>query len=232
MSIDLDPLNNDTRRSKIVTSLRNLIVSGAVSAGQKLTEQALANRLGVSRAPVREAIRELVDSGLLVSVPYRGIFVREFTGRDLEELYSMRAALEKFAFREIWDRRTPEALRDLARRNEALNRLAGPGEAESPEAAHRIIELELELHSWCYELSDHRLLQQAWHRIMPNLQFYFVLHHRAHQQGVKRANSHDDYVALASGDDLEAMITHLDSHLRFGLERTLGFLDSRGPPGP
>ncbi|MFV2051246.1 GntR family transcriptional regulator [Aliiroseovarius sp. YM-037] len=221
MAVTLDPLVDETRRGQIVRQLRGLIVSGAVPAGQRLTEQGLADQLGVSRAPLREAIGELVDCGLLVSQPYRGITVRNFTRRDLEELYSMRTALEKFAFRTCWDKRTPEALNDLRNRNEAVQ--SHPLDGDSP--LHGI-ELELELHSWCYELSDHTLLQQAWRRIVPNLQFYFALNERAHQPAGMPQNPHDTYVELACGDDLNEMLAHLDTHLRQGLARTLSYIDT------
>ena len=88
MVMQVDPIGATTRRSQIVHSLRQLIVSGAVPEGQRLMEQNLAEKLGVSRAPLREALRELVDCGLLVSQPYRGIRLRSFSARDLTELYT------------------------------------------------------------------------------------------------------------------------------------------------
>jgi DNA-binding GntR family transcriptional regulator len=217
----LSPLTEDTRRDHIVRSIRALIVSGAVPAGERLTETDLATQLGVSRAPLREAIRALVGSGLVVSQPYRGLFVRGYSHRDLEELYSLRTTLEKMAFREAWGRRTPAALADLDARHDALvaATVAGDDAAEA-------IELELVLHGWCYGLSGHRLLQEAWARLRPNLQFYFMLHQRAHARPGPRCDAHETYVNLARGADLDAMLDHLDAHMRQGLERTLGCIDA------
>lgn len=217
----LERITENTRRDMIADRLREMIVSGDVAAGARLTEVDLSEQLGVSRASLREAARELVECGLLVSVPYRGLFVRSFTRRDLEELYSFRTTLEKFAFRECWDRRSDVALDDLRRRNDDL--------AETVEAGNdpaRAIELELALHNWCYELSDHRLLQEAWTRLRPNLQFYFTLHQRAHQRPGPLKTAHAVYVECACGDDLALMLDHIDAHMRQGLERTLGFLTS------
>ena len=226
MSMDLPPLSEETRRSQIVRSLRRLIVSGSVEEGQRLTEQDLADRLGVSRAPLREAMQELVDSGLLISRPYKGISVRTFTIQDIKELYSMRFVLEKFAFRECWDKRTAGARDDLRQRNEWL--LDCHTKENDPLVG---IQLELCIHSWCYEVSSNRLLQQFWHKMLPNIQLYFALNERAHQPGGLTHNPHDAYVALALGDDLDAMIDHLDAHLRQGLERTLKFIDSGSKGG-
>ena len=217
----LKPVEDATRRGQIVRTLRDLIVSGQLAPGARLTETDLATRLGVSRAPLREAIRELVDSGLAVSAPYKGLFVRSVTRRDLEELYSLRTVLEQFAFRECWDRRDDAACDELRRRNDDLARAIT--EAEDPILA---IELELTLHSWCYELAEHALLLQTWERMKPNLQFYFTLHQKAHGRKGPLREAHEIYVERACGDDLDAMLRHLEDHMRQGLETTLGFIDS------
>lgn len=213
---NLQPVGNETRRGRIVRGLRELIVNGNVSPGQRLTENELASRLGVSRAPLREAIRELVESGLVESVPYKGLFVRRVTRRDLEELYSLRTALEQFAFKRCWPRRTEEALADLRDRHAALVETVAGG--DDPEQA---IEAELILHSWCYELADHGLLQKSWQQMKPNLQFYFILHQKAHDRPGPLREAHDIYVECATGDSLDAMLNHLETHMRQGLETTM-----------
>ncbi len=223
MIMDVQPVGDATRREMIVRNLRNLILSGSVPAGQKLVEQDLAQRLGVSRAPLREAMRELVECGLLISRPYRGIRLRSFTRRDLTELYSMRLELEKFAFRECWNNRSDAALADLRARNEALRR--NPARGTDP---LKEIRQELALHNWCYELSGHRLLMETWQRMRPNIQLYFSLHIRANDSDPSFVNPHDDYVCLAAGDDLKAMLAHLDRHMQGGLSRTLKLIES-GP---
>lgn len=219
MLVGLRPVDDQTRRGQIVRRLRDLIVSGAVLPGQRLTETELAAQLGVSRAPLREAIRELVDSGLLVSVPYKGLSVRSVTRRDLEELYSLRTVLEQFAFRQCWDRRDDAACDDLKRRNTDLARVVTAG--EDPILA---IELELKLHAWCFELAGHRLLRESWERMKPNLQFYFTLHQKAHGRTGPLREAHDVYVRCACGDDLDAMLAHLEAHMRQGLETTKSFI--------
>lgn len=221
----LSPLDEDTRREKIVRAVRDLIVSGQVAPGARLTETQLAAQLGVSRGPLREAIRDLVESGLVISLPYKGLFVRAFSRRDLEELYSFRTTLEKMAFRECWNKRDAEARRSLRERHDALIRA---GSSDRPD---QTIELELALHSWCYELADHSLLSKAWHRLRPNLQFYFALHQQLADAACQRHEIHETYLACALGDDLEAMLTHIEAHMRQGLERTLGTMSPAHPKG-
>jgi len=212
------PLEDQTRRGQIVRNLRDLVISAQLPPGTRLTETELATQLQVSRAPLREAIRELVDIGLLQSIPYKGLFVRTVTQKDLEELYSLRTTLEKFAFELCWDKRTPAKRKELENRHSALITAI---EADDPLHA---IEQELKLHSWCYELSDHHLLQAEWGRLLPNLQFYFTLHQKAHSRSGPSIKSHNTYVSLACGDDLEALLSHLDEHMQQGLQKTLNFI--------
>lgn len=215
----LKPVGDPTLRGQAVDRLKGLIVSGQLPAGERLTENRLSEALGISRGPLREAIRDLVELGLLVSEPYKGLFVRSVTRQDLEEIYSLRTALEKLAFQQCWPLRSPEALADLRARHAALT--AHIDMAQNPFGA---IERELELHSWCYELSGHRLLMKSWQRLRPNLQFYFVMHQQAHGRHGPKRDAHDIYLALAAGNDLGAMLAHLDDHMRQGLARTMSFI--------
>ena len=218
----LTPLEDRTRRGQIVRKLSDLIIAGDLEPGQKLTETGLATVLGVSRAPLREAIRELVETGLIEAVPYKGMCVRTITQRNLKELYSLRTTLEQFAFRQLWHKRTPAACDDLCQRNERL--IAAIENRESLAA----IELELALHSWCYELSDHTLLQSEWNRMKKHLKFYFSLHQKAHNRKGPLRESHDTYVACACGEPLQAMIDHLEDHMRQGLAQTLTLIETVG----
>lgn len=214
--LSLVPVIDETRRGQIVRKLRQLIVGGHVMPGERLTESQLATKLGVSRAPLREAVRELVEFGLLESIPYKGLFVRRVTRTDLNELYSLRTMLEKFAFQQCWDKRNPANLEDLHERHEAL-----VAESEQGQDRERAIILELDLHSWCYEVSGHKLLQKSWEQMKPNLQFYFTLHQKAHNRPGPLREAHLEYVKQASGNNLDEMLSHLEDHMRQGLEVTM-----------
>lgn len=76
-----------------------LISSGRYPAGSRLDEQQIAEELGVSRTPLREAISKLVNDGLVANRPYRGNFVRQFTAKGVVDLYEVRKGLELMAVR-------------------------------------------------------------------------------------------------------------------------------------
>ena len=79
--------------------LRDEILDGRLPAGSRLVETELAERFGVSRGPIRDALTELARGGLAVDLPRRGTFVSSLTGEDLEEVYVIRRAIEEAAVR-------------------------------------------------------------------------------------------------------------------------------------
>lgn len=98
---------------RVTRRLRDEIVDGTRLPGSRLVERDLAAELGVSRVPVRDALRALVAEGLVVARPRTWAVVREFTASDVADLMEVRAAFEPLAFRLAAHRRTPEGLRRL-----------------------------------------------------------------------------------------------------------------------
>ena len=98
--IPVPPLeNHQSLRERIVARLRRAIIAGTLPAKTRLVEPELARRLGVSRTPLREAIRQLEAEGLLTTLPRVGTFVTEASPRDVEETYAIRGVLEGLAAR-------------------------------------------------------------------------------------------------------------------------------------
>lgn len=93
--IDSDALK--TREELVADAIRLSILRGAFSPGEKLDQQQLAKQLGVSRSPVREALRTLSAEGLVTTIPNRSAVVTERTLQELEELYFIRGVLEGVA---------------------------------------------------------------------------------------------------------------------------------------
>jgi DNA-binding GntR family transcriptional regulator len=93
-------------RDQVREEIRNRITDGAVTPGTKLVERELAAELGVSRIPVREALRMLETEGFVQVVPRKGVVVRELSREDVEELFDVRQALEVLACRRAAERAT------------------------------------------------------------------------------------------------------------------------------
>jgi DNA-binding GntR family transcriptional regulator len=95
------PIPRATLASIVTERLRTAIVNGSLKAGSQLSEVELATSFGVSRGPVREALQRLVQEGLLLSEPHRGVFIPVLTDDDVRDIYLAREALESAAIRSI-----------------------------------------------------------------------------------------------------------------------------------
>src|SRR3982751_6484164 len=122
MSTDdlLQPIPKSTLRAHVAERLRTAILAGDIAPGAPLVETALSQRFDVSRGPLREALRQLIEEGLVVTVPYTGTHVAPLSVEDIHEIYSLRTALETFAFEQVWERRDDRFRAELVRRNDAL----------------------------------------------------------------------------------------------------------------
>ena len=132
------------------------VLNGDLKPGDRIVESSLARQLGVSQAPVREAIRDLVLLGFLQSEPYKGTSVRSFTYEELWETYTVRAALESLAARLAATHLT----------DEGADRLQGILDEMMEAAAHhdrdRLILLDNRFHETILEISGNRTLYQLW----------------------------------------------------------------------
>ena len=88
-------------RDIVFQTLRNAIITGELQPGERLMETQLGEKLGVSRTPIREAIRKLELEGLVVMVPRKGAQVAQFTEKDIQDVLEVRAALEALAVQNI-----------------------------------------------------------------------------------------------------------------------------------
>ena len=95
------PINRSTLSGQVTERLRADIISGVYQPGEQLNEALIARQFGISRGPLREAMQRLIQDGLLLSMPHRGVFVPELTDEDLTDIYFAREAIETAALRRI-----------------------------------------------------------------------------------------------------------------------------------
>lgn len=150
----LGPIEQTPLRVQIAEILRAAIVTGRLRPGTPLVETALADQLSVSRAPVREAIQDLENDGLVETVAYRGKRVKPLTVREVSETCDMRLRFEVMAVRRILERGTEvERLWEPCR---VMEKAAAADDRESLVAADEVF------HRTLIQLSDHLLLTQLW----------------------------------------------------------------------
>lgn len=100
-------------RDVVFNTLREAILKGELKPGERLMELQLAERMGVSRTPIREAIRMLEQEGLAVTIPRKGAEVARMTEKDMEDVLEIRAALDELAVQLACDEITEEQVKNL-----------------------------------------------------------------------------------------------------------------------
>lgn len=147
------PIERRNLGSDVYRILRDRILKRELHAGEKLSDLQLSTELGVSRTPIREALHQLVQDGVVVAEPNRGFFVATFSRTDLEEIFDLRLALESFAMRKAAQQDRTEAYQELLRETDTVTDLIAraTNEAESHVATEAFLTADRNFHSWIVE---------------------------------------------------------------------------------
>ncbi len=154
-------------RDVVFETLRDAIITQVLKPGERLMEIQLADEMGVSRTPVREAIRKLELEGLVVMVPRKGAYVAGVSMKDIHEVYEVRAALEMLAVTLAAERITDEELDALERQ------VLRESEAESDQDEHaldNIIYIDSSFHDIIYQAAHNQRLVQFVNILQEQLQ--------------------------------------------------------------
>jgi len=208
--------------------IRSLLIAGDFEPGARLREEDLAERTGVSRTPVREALRRLANEGFVEFQPRRGVQVISWTEQDLDELFGVRALLESYAARQAAERATAEHIEAMGRLCDRMDALAEqtyavgdvtPGEesrlpAEVQEVYHLIAELNNEFHETVLTAAGNAHLRSLMGGLisMPLVQRTFM---RYSGERLARSMSHHRELvdAIRSGDGSWASSV-MNAHVR------------------
>jgi DNA-binding GntR family transcriptional regulator len=155
-SARLERLEPRALSRRIVDQLKRVIIAGELRPGDRVLETDLAEQLGVSRGPVREAFRQLEQEGLLISYPHRGTFVATVPEDEIEEVYALRAHLEAYAARRVVVEHRDEALAMLG---ELLDQMLAAAQAKDLPG---LADLDLQFHDTVLELSGYQGLHRIW----------------------------------------------------------------------
>ncbi len=152
MPIKLD--NYKPLRELVFEAIREAIITGHLKPGERLMEIQLAEELGVSRTPVREAIRKLEQEGFVVMVPRKGAFVADISMKDIAEVFEIRGALEGLAAELAAERASEDELERLERLLVAI------GECIERHDVDGLIEKDTEFHDLLFSASHNERLVQ------------------------------------------------------------------------
>lgn len=153
----LEALTIVSLREHIKRQIVDAILSGVFTPGERLVEATIADQLGVSRAPVREALVALEQEGIVTSLPRRGYFVINFSDKDIEEIYSLRLLLEVEALRRAVSHFPEDSLRAMQVIVDQLGNSSARGEA-----IVELIRLDHSFHEYMVRTANHSRLYSAW----------------------------------------------------------------------
>ncbi|MFD6568317.1 GntR family transcriptional regulator [Micromonospora profundi] len=192
-----------------VSRLTREILSGKSNPGERLVEEQLTRRLGISRAPLREALRLLAQQGLVEHVPRRGVRVATLSDRDVRELYELRDVLERFSVR---------AGIPVGREGDlAALRAALDGMREATRAGNRlaVAESHRQFHVELVALAGNRQLSAVYGSVLVKLQLYMAVNLRREAevtQPLDGVHRHERLYEAVVGGDPEEVLTVLTGH--------------------
>ena len=161
------------RGQQVVEILRSAIIMGNYEPGERLIEATLSTELGTSRGPVREALRQLENEGLVMSFPYRGAVVLGVSDEEVQEvLIPIRLTLERYSFMHALDRMTEEDFAELGKQVWLMEQAAAADDLA------RHVEADLRFHEIVISASGQTHTVQIWRTIWPRIRAYFFRYGR------------------------------------------------------
>ena len=195
---------------RVADELREAIQSGALEPGERLVERKLAERLGVSHIPVREALAKLAEEGIVERTPRRGARVAALSDDELTEISSLRIVLEQFVVARAQERWTPQAEKKLHSIVDSMVSAATKGDVE------QMFALDRRFHETLWTLADHQVLLGVASQLRSRINGFLRAANGAleNDELIAHAASHTEIIeALASGSPeqaRDAMARHIE----------------------
>jgi DNA-binding GntR family transcriptional regulator len=163
----LMPVNLDSYkplRELVLDAIREAIINGDLKPRERLMEIQMAEELGVSRTPIREALRKLELEGFIVMIPRKGAYVADISFKDIADVYEIRAALEGLAAALAAERITDEELDEMERY------LVGKAEAIANNDMDKLVDVDTRFHELIYQASRNERLSNIISNLREQIQ--------------------------------------------------------------
>ena len=198
-------------RDVVFNTLRQAILRGELKPGERLMEIQLANKLGVSRTPIREAIRKLELEGLVLMIPRRGAEVAEITEKSLRDVLEVRSALEELAVELACERITDE---DVDKLREAAKEFEEVSKSDDVTA---LAEADVKFHDIIYLATDNQRLIQLLYNLREQMYRYRVEYLKREEVYATLFAEHEHIIECIVRRDKsaakQAISTHIDNQM-------------------
>ena len=201
----------------IVDRLRSAILNGTFKPGQPLREEQLAASLDVSRGPVREALVQLEREGLVIVRRHRGATVARLSRADVEEVYSLRQALERLAMRQAVQHATEE---DFAAMEGVLDEFRAAFARGPTEQV--IADLDVRFHDLIYQAAHHQRLYDCWANLRAQIYIFLLSRNVANPDfRIVTVQSHSDLLDVLRSRDEARAVQEIEAHLLGAYQRVI-----------
>ena len=201
-------IDNRMLSDQVSTLLVRELHFGRLHPGQRINEADLARQLGISRNPIREAIRRLEERGLLVAISRKGTFVRTFLRDDVDDIFSFRVVVERFAVEQALPRMTGADIDRIASFVDAMETAA---HARNEIA---LVENDLAFHLEICRLSNNRQTMHAFKNIQAEVQMLIMLAERQFESLMAAAIDHWPIVEALRTRDIDKATDAIAHHIR------------------
>ena len=198
------PIERRTVAAEAAEILRQRILSGEIRGGQPIRQEQIAQELGVSRIPLREALKQLEAEGFVTIAPHKGAVVSTLSVEEAEELFALRAQLEGWLLRDAIPRMR-EA--DFAHLDAIID------ESRAPDNLARWGELNWQFHEALYRPAGRPLSLRFLKRVHDNLDRYLRLQIAITRDWDRAYKDHQDLVAFSRERNVEAAVALLEDHI-------------------
>lgn len=199
----------------VVDSLRNAILQGQYKANQPLRQDQIAEALGVSKIPLREALVQLKSEGLVTILPKRGAIVSELSGAEVEEIYAMRIALETMAIKKAIPLLNKS---DIIRAKSVLEII------ESETDKNQWGELNWEFHANLYQAAQMPLLLNTIHHLHNNVTRYLIIYLERLSASDRSQKEHRDMLQACLDQNSTKAVNILKKHLKHASDNLVSYL--------
>ncbi len=210
-----------TAQDAVLGRLREDILTGVLGPGDQLVQESLAERYGVSRVPLREALKTLESEGQLVYYPHRGYFVVELSTDDLREVYHLRALLEDAALRAAVPALDERDVVDISELAEEIEQAAADGDVRAMTEANRRFHFAMYDAAGMPRLS--RLLRQLWEAT----DAYRALYYQGEDNRHRVTGEHAQMVQALHARDVDRLVALHDEHRSHSVAAVEALLNPR-----
>jgi DNA-binding GntR family transcriptional regulator len=215
------PPKNKSLRNDVANEIINSIVMGELKPGDRIIEQVISENMKISRAPIREALRDLESQGIIVAVERRGSFVAKLTNQDIAELFSLRSILEGFATRLATSLITVDDIKILSEYTKEMKVAANNNDPQL------FLENDINFHQLIIARSEHRRLIKMLNDIRALIRLFMALSKFSMQienQLFKEAETHQEIINAIEAHDSVKAESVTESHIIRSGEMLLEFL--------